>query len=296
MDISIGKLQQLVTVARTGSFSRAAVELNISQPALSRSIAAIEDRYGFQLFTRLGHGVEPTAAGAQVIELAKPLLQTMRVFDNNLRLFGSGKAGTLSFGFAPLLASLLLARFASEFFNTVTRAQLEVLIRPGAVLIDSLKNDIIEMFFFPEGYIDPDPDIDVEAIGEILPACVVRGGHPLADRQDLALADLADFPWASSVAPPVIQEVLKPAQFICDNYHILREAVLASDLICISTSAFVAEQLADGTLREIRIDGLPLPTTTIYRAKLRGRVSSPLAEEAERRVREHFAQAALSIP
>jgi DNA-binding transcriptional LysR family regulator len=55
MDISLGKLQQLVAVADSGSFSKAAVELSISQPALSRSIADIERRYGFQIFNRSGH-------------------------------------------------------------------------------------------------------------------------------------------------------------------------------------------------------------------------------------------------
>lgn len=288
MDLSIGKLQQLVTVARTGSFSRAASELNISQPALSRSIAAIEDRYGFQIFTRTGHGVQLTAAGAQVIDLTKPLLQNMRVFDNNLRLFGSGKAGTLDLGIAPLLASQVLAQFAGEFFESATGAQLRVMIRPGAVLVDALKDDAIEMFFFPEGYIEADPDIEVAPVGSIEPVCVVRSAHPLVGRENLRLEDLADFPWASSVAPPLIEQVLNPAQFVCDNYHILREAVLGSDLVCICSSAFVAPQLADGTMRVIRVEGLPLSTLSIYTARLRGRVSSPLAEDAVERIRLHL--------
>lgn len=288
MDVSIGKLKQLVTVARTGSFSRAALELNISQPALSRSIAAIEDSYGFKIFDRMGHGVQLTAAGAQVIELARPLLQTMRIFDNNLRLFGSGKAGTLSIGLAPLLASQLLARFAGEFFNWAGKARLEVMIRPGAIMLEGLKNDVIEMFFFPEGYIEPDPEIDIKQIGQITPVYVVRSGHPLAGRQELTAGDLAKFPWASSVAPPIMEGVLNPARFICDNYHILREAVAESDLVCICSSAFVARQLADGEFCELQVEGLPLPETAIYMAKHRGRVSSPLAAEAVKRMKQHF--------
>ena len=288
MDVSLGKLQQLVTVARTGSFSRAALELNISQPALSRSVAAIEESYGFRIFDRMGHGVQLTAAGAQVIELARPLLQTMRIFDNNLRLFGAGQAGTLSIGLAPLLASQLLARFAGEFFDWTDEARLEVMIRPGAVMLDGLKNDLIELFFFPEGYIEPDPEIDIEQVGWITPVYVVRSGHPLASRQDLTAEDLAEFPWASSVAPPIMTGVLNPARFVCDNYHILRDAVAGSDLVCISSSAFVAGQLADGTFCEIQVKDLPLPETAVYMAKHRGRVSSPLAAEAVVRIRRYF--------
>lgn len=288
MDISLGKLHQLVAVADSGSFSKAALELSISQPALSRSIAEIERRYGFKIFNRRGHGVHLTAAGAQVIAQAHPLLQTLRVFDNNLRLFGSGKAGTLSLGLAPLLASQLLAQFAVEFFTPDTKAQLRVMIRPGPGLLEGLRSDAIEMFFFPEGHIEPGPEICIEPVGRIIPVCVVRSAHPLAARPQLTLDDLSGFPWASSIDPPINEKVLSPARFVCDSYHIVREAVLESDLICICSWAFVAQQLADGKLREIRVDGLPLPPTTIYMAKLHGSVSSPLADQAVKRMRTYL--------
>lgn len=295
MDLSLGKLQQLVTVARTGSFSRAAAELNLSQPALSRSVAAIEARYGFQIFNRLGHGVELTAAGMQVVELARPLLQGLRNLDSNLRLFGAGGAGVLDIGLAPLLASQLLAQFASDFFGAGTRAQLRVMIRPGEVLLESLKNDLIEMMFFPDGYIAPDAALTTQPVGTLTPVCVVRSGHPLAGREALTLTDLDGFPWASSVAPQIIAETLSPAQFVCDNYHILREAVLATDLVCICSTAFAARQLADGSLRRIEVAGLPLATATIHMAKLRDRVSSPLAEVAVERIRTLLGQESPAI-
>ena len=288
MEISIGKLQQLVAVANSGSISRAAAELNISQPALSRSIAAIEARYGFQLFNRVGYGVHLTAAGSQVLEQARPLLQTLRVFDSNLKLLGAGKVGALSVGLSPLLASQLLARFASDFFAPDASVQLRVMIRPGAGLLDELKNEVIELFFFPESHIEPNPETEIEAVGRIMPACVVRRGHPLAGRPQLTLEDLAAYPWGSSVDPPINQQVLSPARFVCDNYHILREAVLQTDLVCICSVAFVAQQLAAGTLVEIQVADLPLPPTTIYMAKLRGRASSPLAVEALTRMRRHL--------
>lgn len=280
MDLSIGKLQQLVMVARLGGFSRAAAELNISQPALSRSIAAIESRYGFQIFNRQGHGVTLTAAGTQVIAQAEPLLQTMRVFDNNLRLFGSGKAGRLRLGLAPLLASQVLARLASDFFAPDSAAQLQVRIRPGPDLLDELRDDTLELFLYPESHIEPTPDIEVEPFGHIVPVCVVRAGHPLAGRGEVSRAEALSYPWASSLDAPIQAGLPGLPRFICDNYHILRDAVLGSSLVCICSAAFVAAELATGSLRAIHIAGLPLPPTPIHLARLRGRVISPLAEEA----------------
>lgn len=293
MDISSGKLQQLVTVARTGSFSKAAIELNISQPALSRSIAALEDRYGFQIFNRKGHGVQLTAAGAQVIEHAGPLLQKLHVFDNNLRLIGSGKAGTLSIGMAPLLASQLLGQFAGDFFNAstfndTTQAELRATVRAGAELVERLKNDVIELFFCPETYIAPDAELEIEPVGEMNSVCVVRRDHPLTGQGAITTKALQAYPWASSVTPPLLEESRLPAQFICDNYHILKQSVMISDLVCICSRAFVAEELRNGSLQVIEVTDLPLENMTINAVKLRGRVSSPLALAAIQRVRDYL--------
>src|SRR3546814_15912393 len=87
-------------------------ELHISQPALSRSIATIERSVGFPVFNRIGHGVVPTSAGAQMLAQAEPLLQSMRVFDRTVGLLAKGQAGTLEIGIRPLPASQILAGLA----------------------------------------------------------------------------------------------------------------------------------------------------------------------------------------
>lgn len=288
MNLSIGRLRQLVTVAKCGSVSKAAADLNITQPALSRSIAALEARYGFAIFNRVGHGVELTAAGAQVVAQAEELLQRMRVFDDNVRLIGSGNSGTLSMGMAPLLASQLLARFAGEFFVPESKAELRVLIRRGDELLAALRNDEIELFFYAESYIEPTAEIEIERIGAIRSICVVRSGHPLLSRPRVTMKDVSAFPWASAVEPVAMPEALGPARFVCDNYHILREAVLRTDLVCICSADFAAEQIADGTLQEIEIEGPRLHNVAIFCAYLRGRMRSPLAAQAVERMRRYL--------
>lgn len=288
MDISLAKLQHLVAVARCGSFSRAAAELNLSQPALSRSIAALEDRYGFMLFNRLGHGVEPTAAGLQVLEQARPMLQGLLVFESNLRLLGEGRGGRLAMGMAPLIASQLVAKFSALFFSA-GEAQLRVMIRPGEDLLQALRNDEVELIVFPETHLHDTDEIDVELLGFVRPACVVRRGHPLLNRDRLLVDDLSAYPWASSLEAAVGPQVPSRSRMICENYHILRDAVMASDLVCICSHAFVAEELHEGSLAEIFIEDLPLGPTRIHAARLRGRVHSPLAVRALEAMRAYLA-------
>lgn len=258
--------------------------MHITQPALSRSIAAVERRYGFPIFNRIGHGVEPTAAGIQVLAQAQPLLQSMRVFDSNMGLLAAGKVGTLKIGFPPLLASQLLADLARDFFAPTGQVELRISVRSGPALLEELKADAIELFLFADTQIEAGPDIEVETIGTISPACVVRSDHALVGRKALTVADLGAYPWASSVEPPAMGQLLNPARFLCDNYHVLRDAVLHTDLVCICSREFIADELADGRLRELDIPGFLPQKTTISSARLKGRMPSPLAIAAIKRI------------
>src|SRR3954471_24857485 len=74
MDLDLRKLRYFVTVADRLHFSRAADDLHIAQPVLSRQIRALEHELGTPLLTRDSHGVELTAAGRQLLSDAGPLL------------------------------------------------------------------------------------------------------------------------------------------------------------------------------------------------------------------------------
>src|SRR4051812_43002724 len=74
MDLDLRKLRYFVAVADTLHFGRAAEELHIAQPVLSRQIRALEKDLGAELFTRDRHGVVLTAAGRQLMTDAGPLL------------------------------------------------------------------------------------------------------------------------------------------------------------------------------------------------------------------------------
>src|SRR6516162_8397322 len=102
------KLRHIVAVARIGSFSRAAEEMHLTQPALSRSIAGFEAYHGVRLFDRVRSGVTLTASGKLVVEQARAILSATGDLERNLRHYSKGEAGRIEVGLGPLLASLLL--------------------------------------------------------------------------------------------------------------------------------------------------------------------------------------------
>ncbi len=67
----LAAMKTLVRVIEAGSFSGAATQLRIGQPAVSKTIAQLEDRLGVRLLLRSTHGLTPTEAGRQFYERAK---------------------------------------------------------------------------------------------------------------------------------------------------------------------------------------------------------------------------------
>ncbi|NYH22367.1 LysR family transcriptional regulator [Paraburkholderia bryophila] len=72
--MSVRRLNHVVALAEEGSFARAAERVHLSQPALSRSIQAIEDELGLRLFDRAARGVAVTQAGKTIVERARRVL------------------------------------------------------------------------------------------------------------------------------------------------------------------------------------------------------------------------------
>lgn len=96
--MDIRELRSFVKVAQCGGFSRAARDLFIAQPALSRQIAKLEEQLQVELFTRHGRGVELTAAGSRLLERAEIMLRYMEETADHVRNTADEERGHLAIG------------------------------------------------------------------------------------------------------------------------------------------------------------------------------------------------------
>ncbi|RAR51226.1 LysR family nitrogen assimilation transcriptional regulator [Paraburkholderia unamae] len=101
-------IEYFLRVADLGSINRAASDLRLSQPALSRHIALLEHQIGVKLFTRTKGGVVPTEAGRLLYERARPVLRQLEILVEQV---GSRAAGQLSVGFPPSWRHLFTAQY-----------------------------------------------------------------------------------------------------------------------------------------------------------------------------------------
>jgi len=111
----MGAMATLVRVVDTGSFSAAARQLNIGQPAISKTIAQLEERLGVRLLTRTTRGLTPTEAGLRFYERARRSIEEADEADLAARGEGAGLAGTLRVSAATTFARLHIVRLLPDF-------------------------------------------------------------------------------------------------------------------------------------------------------------------------------------
>ena len=102
------EIRYFVQVATAGSFSLAAQELRVAQPALSRQIRKLEQELGVDLLVRHGRGVRLTGAGSVLLERAEQMIHLLRSTGDEVRASANTISGHVSLGLPPA-AGLLLA-------------------------------------------------------------------------------------------------------------------------------------------------------------------------------------------
>jgi len=276
MQVDLNRLRHIVAIAKHRSFTRAAESLNISQPALSRSVSEFEKQAGLRLFDRSRGGVEPTTIGKRVIEEAEDLLRAARAIDLNVNLYSRGEGGSVSIGIGPLLASLILPPLGRHLLVTRPSLQLETIIRPPDQLLGDLMDDRIEAIFGNYDMLLGDVStLRVDRLAEIEMSMIVRAAHPLAGRTDLSMADLAPFPVATTVELPRFDRASRSGGIICDNYEILRDLTLETDCVWLAAADLVSEHIADGRMATLALSDYRLPRCDLSLIRRRGRSLSP---------------------
>jgi LysR family nitrogen assimilation transcriptional regulator len=121
--MDLRQLSYFVGIVEAGSFSRAAVQLNLAQPTLSRQIALLEVDLGQRLLVRTGRGASPTEAGEALLQHARTMLDAARHAREALRDMQESPSGRVLVGLPPRVAlglsATLVQRFRERFPSAV---------------------------------------------------------------------------------------------------------------------------------------------------------------------------------
>jgi DNA-binding transcriptional LysR family regulator len=280
MKLDLHRLRHVVTVADTRSFSRAAEILSITQPALSRSIATLEEDLGLRIFDRGRSGVFITPAGVELVAGAERLLAQAQALEQNVLQSREAGVGTIKFGMAPLLASIFLPRLLAKIAQDYPGLILRPIVRKGEDLIAALTAGQVELCFIASGYLSALDHIGADVIGAVPIGVFARAGHPLLGKAGLHANDLRHFPFASSNAefpgrrgePPLIPSI------VCDNYSLMKELILTSDTACLMSPLLLRDELREGKVGQLDVNLIGHTEFEVCAIRLVNRTTSASAQ------------------
>lgn len=194
--VKLRDLHIVLAVAEAGSMTRAAEDLAVSYPVVSRAISELEHTLGVKLFDRSVSGVEPTHYGRALLQSGAAVFDEMRKGLQQIEFIKQPDAGELRISSSIVTDAGVLPAIIERFADDFPRAVLHILHENIAVQqYDNLRERKAELLFgrLPATMIEP--DLVAETLfGESL--VVVAGGESRwAKRRNLTLADLTGEPW-----------------------------------------------------------------------------------------------------
>jgi DNA-binding transcriptional LysR family regulator len=180
-----------VTVVDAQGFARAAARLNLSQPALSRQIHALEQKLGIQLFHRTGRSVRLTGQGEDLLARARRVLADMDAMRERARTLKDGLAGVLRVGATPQMTEGLLAVFLPSYRRRYPGVDIHLVEDGGASLPNRLERGDIDLAVIVAG----DRRFQERLLRPpVYVLCVCARTHRFARRATLDVGELAETP------------------------------------------------------------------------------------------------------
>lgn len=248
LTMTLVQLRHFISLAQTGSFSKSATALFLTQPALSRSIQALEGELGQALFDRVGRHSELTPFGREAVERARELVLAADDLRGSGRLAGVAQEGVLRIGMGSGPGAMLMTPLLLTMAQERPRLRVDIARATTDLLLQALRARDLDALVLDVRSLRPAPDLVVQHVHDMRGAFLVRRGHPLAQqRSAIGFDDLLRFPIAST---PLSDEV---AQTLVERYGPQAHPSLCVTLRCAEITSLVeVARQSDTVLLAIR--------------------------------------------
>ena len=258
--MTLVQLRHLLSLAQTGSFSQSAALLFLTQPALSRSIRALESELGQPLFDRIGRHSELTPFGRDAVERAHELVLGADDLRDSGRQAGDDQAGVLRIGMGSGPGAMLMTPLLLKMAQERPRLRVEIARAGTDLLVQALRERALDALVVDTRSLRPAPDLNAQCLHEMTGAFLVRPGHPLAGLQGgLDFDEILRYPIASTPLSDEVARVLgerygaraHPSNCVtlrCEEIPSLIEVARRSDAVLLAIRA-AAPDLVELELR-----------------------------------------------
>ncbi len=283
MHLTLQQLKLFESVVRNGSFTRAAEEMHLTQPAVSIQIKRLEDQAGLPLLEQVGKKIFPTAAGKVVFETAREVLGQLGALDEEIESLKGEIRGPLQLAVVTT-GKYFMPHLLGHFLQLHPNVEPKLVFTNRAQLVERLmenEDDFVVMGRIP----DDKRLVSYPFLNNIL-GFVAPAGHPLAGRKKIPLEEVIKERYISrevgSGTRLALDRLLEEHNLKATPYmelgssEAIKQAVLAGIGIAVVSLHSVRLEQEAGKLVVLDVEGFPIERRW-YAVHLKGKRLSLVA-------------------
>ena len=290
--MNLRHLEHWLALAETGSFSRAAEKLHITQSALSRSIQALEEALGGPLVDRIGKKNELTPLGRSVLERARRIVHEAAELKQGAAVLQKGGMGTLRIGLGSGPGAMLMTPWLVHMAQHFPSVQVAIARGSTELQLQQLRERELDVLVVDIRRVVPAADLRIGALYDVPAGMICRAGHPLLRRHasKVPFKALLDYPMAST---PLSDEVARmlvdrygpeadPARMTtlqCEEISSLLDTVRQTDAVYLGILGAARQDLAQGRLVALNVTPALQSGARLAMVTLAGRSELPVMAE-----------------
>jgi DNA-binding transcriptional LysR family regulator len=290
LQIDFRHLETFCRVANLKSFSRAADDLFLTQPTVSGHILSLEQSLSLRLFDRTSREIHLTKAGEVFLKYASKILSFRKDLLNALSEFSQGIKGELSLGASTIPGEYLVPKLMSDFKKEHPHFIICLKIADTKEIVQYVLQDNVEFGII--GAKLNHPSLHFEKYEEDEIVVVAPSDHPLTRKKRVNVDELLKEPWIireeGSGTQMAVEKALRKKGKSLKQFHVaiemgstssVKEGVKAKLGLAFLSKRATEEELSQGSLSRIDVEGIEPISRKIYIVTHRGRTLSPIGME-----------------
>jgi DNA-binding transcriptional LysR family regulator len=286
--VDIHVLEVFCKIVESGSFSKAANAVYLTQPTVSGHIKKLEEEVGVRLLDRLGHRATPTKAGELLYRYAKRILAVRQEAQQALDEFKGGLRGELIIGASSIPGGYVLPPLISRFKAAYPDISVVLRVSYSKGILDAIIDGTYELGAVGAKF--DDARIEYQKFAEDEMVLVVHHGHPWAAKGSVKAKELPTQPWfireRGSGTRKMVEQALERHNLSMGAFKVIgemgnneavRQAVKSGGGVAIISKLAVESTIKCRELAVVRIQGLKL-TRDFYLVTHRHRSRSPICK------------------
>lgn len=282
--IKMHQLRAFVAVSRQGSIRAASRYLNLSQPALTKSIKELEESLGAQLFIRRRQGVTMTECGEIFFKRASLILEELRVAQEDIAQRLGATSGQVNIGIGASIARTIMPEVIDRFHREFPQVKVRIAEGQLVSMIPELRQGQLDFTintYYQSAY---DNELLYEKLMDKEYRVVCRRGHPMEKAR--SIHELLHCDWTLPTPRGSYYKLLSEmfrergvepkVSVVCETFMSCTSLLANTDFLSVLSSDIINDPLIGPSLVALELDQ-PLPKATFHLIQRKDATLSPMA-------------------